>query len=51
MFIKGLDEDTKRKAAVFEEKVLQSFLIKKMDTTYCEVRQAIPSLPTSGVCG
>jgi hypothetical protein len=50
MFIKGLDEDTKRKAAVFEEKVLQSFLIKKIDTT-CEVRQAIPSLPTSGVCG
>jgi hypothetical protein len=52
MFIKSFDEDTERKAANFEEKALQSFLIKK-DTTYWEVRQAITvmSLPTSGVCG
>jgi hypothetical protein len=41
MFIEGFEEDTKRKAAIFEEKALHSFLIKKMDTTYCEVRQAI----------
>jgi hypothetical protein len=40
MFIKSFDEDTERKAANFEEKALQSFLITK-DTTYWEVRQAI----------
>jgi len=40
MFIKCFDEDTERKATNFEEKALQSFLIKK-DTTYWEVRQAI----------
>jgi hypothetical protein len=39
MFIKGFDEDTKRKAAIFEEKALQSFLLKKMDMTYWEVLQ------------
>jgi hypothetical protein len=38
--IKSFDEDTEWKAANFEEKALQSFLIKK-DTTYWEVRQAI----------
>ncbi len=41
MFIKGFDEDTKKKAAIFEEKDLQSFLTKKMDTSYWEVRQSI----------
>jgi hypothetical protein len=40
MFIKSFDGDTERKAANFEEKALQSFLIKK-DITFWEVRQAI----------
>ena len=41
MFIKGFEEDTKQKAAIFDNAILHQFLTKEMDTAYWEVRQSI----------
>jgi hypothetical protein len=41
MFIKGFEEDTKHKAAIFDNAILHQFLTKEMDTAYWEVRQSI----------
>jgi len=41
MLLKSFDEDTKNKAAIFEEESLKQFLVAKTDNAYWEVRQAI----------
>lgn len=41
LFLKGFDEDTKVKAAIFDEALLKKFLTDQVDSSYWEVRQAI----------
>ncbi len=38
MFTKGFEEDTKHKAAIFDEVVLKRFLTMEMDLAFWEVR-------------
>ena len=41
LLIKGIIQDEKNKAQVFDEVLLKKFMVKKMENAYREVRQAI----------
>ena len=41
LFIKGFKEDTKKKAAIFDEVLLKKFRADEMLNAYWEVRQAV----------
>jgi hypothetical protein len=44
MLIKAFEEDTKRKAAIFDEVLLKKFMSQEMPSAYWEVRQALAIL-------
>jgi integrase len=48
LFIKGLEVDTKKKAAIFDEVLLKKFMASEMVNPYWEVRQAIVILAFFG---
>ena len=48
MLIKGFEEDTKKKAAIFDEVLLKKFMCQEMPSAYWEVRQAVAILAYFG---
>ena len=48
MLIKGYEEDTKKKAAIFDEVLLKKFMCQEMPSAYWEVRQAVAILAYFG---